>query len=116
MADGNVTRRIGLGFAILALAGAAFGQKYETKDGCDDGRWSEWESIIISAEGYPEEQADARSVRDYNRELCARMDAGELTQEQSDALYEQALDAWVKRIERREAERSAPPAGGAGTG
>lgn len=57
---------------ILALAATApvlaDGPKYKTMDGA---RWKEWQSIIIEADGYPEEQDDARVVHEVNHSACA---------------------------------------------
>lgn len=96
---------------LLALfnCGSAHAQKYQTKDGCDDARWKEWESIIIEADGYPDEQEDARSVRDFNRKICEDMDAGRLTEDEGTRRYDGEVERWVKRVEQRQLKRSKPP-------
>ena len=101
--------------ALVVTSSAGAQARYETHDGCDVGRWSEWESIIISMDGYPDEQDDARAVREFNRELCERMDAGELTQDEANGLYDRELEAWGERMEERKAKRN-PPAGVGATG
>ena len=85
-------------FTVSALSD---GPKYKTMNGCDEARWKEWESIIISAEGYPEEQEDARHVRDVNRQACADWKSGKLTADQATEGYDREVDAWTRRIEQR---------------
>lgn len=94
---------VGLIFATLSHA-----QKYDTHDGCDAARWSEWESIIIGFEGDAVEQDDARSVRDFKRALCKRMADGELSQEKADEMYDAEVEAWGTRIKRRQRARTRP--------
>lgn len=96
------------------VAAGAQAQKYETKDGCDEGRWKEWESIIIGFEGYTEEQEDARSVRESNRTACAELKAGKITQEEATRRYDREVEAWVKRIEGRQLKRRGTSEAGAG--
>lgn len=93
----------------------AHAQKYQTKNGCDEGRWKEWASIIIEADGYPDEQEDARGVRDFNRKMCEEMDAGRLTEDEGNRRYDQEVERWVKRVEQRQLKR-AKPAGSPTTG
>jgi uncharacterized OsmC-like protein len=96
---------------LLALisCGAVHAQKYQTKNGCDEARWKEWESIIIEADGFPDEQEDARGVRDFNRKICGEMDAGRLTEVEGNRRYDEEVQRWVKRVEQRQLKRSKPP-------
>lgn len=100
---------------ILPLVALADGPKYKTIDGCDEGRLREWESIIIEADGYPEEQEDARSMRGLNLQICKDMKAGKFTQEQATQRYDQAIGEWIKRVQDRQAKRN-KPAGNPGVG
>lgn len=87
------------------------GPRYPTAEGCDPARWSEWESIIIAAEGWPGEQEDARSVRELNRRVCAHWKAGEMTQEEATRVYDAEVEAWGRRIERRRWRREGASSG-----
>lgn len=93
------------GIAVLSNPAIAAGPKYETFDGCDEGRWKEWDSIIIGFDGYPDEQSDARSVRDLNRKVCAEWKSGAISADDAHERYSRELDAWVQRIEKRRARR-----------
>lgn len=111
MLTGEAMRTALLIVGLLLTAGAS-AQKYVTHDGCDEGRLKEWESIIIGFEGDSVEQDDARSVRDYNKALCARIESGELTQKQANELYDAELEKWVQRVDRRQRAKRMPSAGG----
>lgn len=94
-----------LGLLISVGATFADGPKYETMNGCDEGRWKEWESIVIGFDGYPDEQEDARHVRNLNRKACDDWKSGKLTADQATEGYDREVDAWTKRIEQREQRR-----------
>lgn len=96
----------------LALAE---GPKYKTIDGCDEGRTREWESIIIEFDGFPEEQEDARGVRDLNVQVCKDLKAGAITQDEASRRYDGAVDTWTERVKERQ-ERRKRPAGTPGLG
>lgn len=97
-----------IALAGIAICGAVDAQKYESHDGCDEGRTKEWESIIIGFEGDPVEQADARSVRDENLRLCAEWKAGRQTSPEIEQQYDAAMKAWLKRFEQRKKSRLMP--------
>lgn len=107
--------RASLFLMAFISCGLAHAQKYQTKNGCDDARWREWESIIIEADGFPDEQEDARGVRDFNRKVCEEMDAGRLTEVEGNRGYDEEVERWVKRVEQRQLKRS-KPAGSPTTG
>ena len=95
---------------IFCATARAEGPIYDSKDGCDESRWKEWDSIIIGFDGDPIEQTDAIEMRNFNRALCGRMKSGELTQDQADEIYSRELDEWVERVEQRQ-RRNETPAG-----
>lgn len=103
-------------FLLASIScGAVHAQKYQTKNGCEEARWKEWESIITEADGFPDEQEDARSVRDFNRKICEDMDAGRVTADEGNRRYDDEVQRWVKRVEQRQ-QRRAKPAGSPTTG
>lgn len=90
---------------LIATGVAVAEKKYDSRDGCDEARWKEWESIIISADGYPEEQEDARGVRDLNRQICDALKAGTLDEAEAARQYDEAVDAWIDRVAKRRHRR-----------
>lgn len=97
--------------SFVTTIAQADGPKYQTMNGCDEGRWREWESIIIGFDGDPVEQEDARYVRDVNRQACEDWKSGKLTADQANEGYSREVDAWTKRVEQREMRRRMKGAG-----
>lgn len=100
-----MNRFVSLLVTVVLGTAMAEGPRYDTMDGCDEARWKEWESIIISFEGYPEEQEDARHVRELNRKACADWKSGNQTAEQATQNYDKEVEAWVGRVQKRQERR-----------
>ncbi|MGQ0528733.1 MAG: hypothetical protein ACT4PG_02755 [Panacagrimonas sp.] len=77
--------------AFLSALVATHVQADEPVAGCDQERWDNWAELAEEAIGMPEEQALVRRAADFNRQVCADLAAGKVTESEADQIQSDSI-------------------------